>query len=715
MQRNYFTAQLLKSVVLLGITACLCYVLPQLGDLNAVFAATLLLTFLVWAVNSYWRIIGVTAKTLTFDPKGWIAVILSWRAMTYAVILGLAFASSLCFIIHVPSLNTIGFAFIFLTAPVFEIVYCCFRRIFSGQSVDWMITGRSLACSLWTTPLLMVLFYGLFLHYSGLLPVYETLEAAIEAQPKPWEGANSELLQTVGSWSILWEACRDFGFGQLFQMNEYLSIILISLGYFALFFNVCSLLAFCYIPLREYKRLLLPLTPSLELPRVLPKHVFSLCPIVVVFVSLCSTLFYWQERIEEMIPAPEPVKIALVQIADKYVKEDALLLMEKFDKQLREEYAPLLASPLGKLEGVEDTINRFQQEKEELLNSLSGLKSNTYIELKRLHEQEMFPTIERNVDNYLNWYYSITGEYVRMGNLVAGNFEQHMKDKLNEHLLRHVNVRRPQEVFTRFMAEGDKITVQIAQVERLINQLLEQAADVSEEIARLNEEYNIKRMQGIEAIIAENEAQLPEDRNSVEIVGSYESMNDFTASFQGISIELASITERIKIYTNEMQELLTIFSYHSNEYVSFKSRMVLATGVGIAGLGRGAYIGARITARIAAKPLFKQAAEVVIKQIIKRSTGIGGGAAVGAAVGGTVGSAVPVIGTAAGAVVGGVIGGAAAWFATDYVLIKLEEYISRENFKREIVYGIKQQEAEVMRALDDIFQVNQTTAPQTEH
>ena len=199
---------------------------------------------------------------------------------------------------------------------------------------------------------------------------------------------------------------------------------------------------------------------------------------------------------------------------------------------------------------------------------------------------------------------------------------------------------------------------------------------------------------------------------AVEILGRYESMEDFAASFQGISVEIAAFAEKINVYANEMRELLTIFLYHTDEWISFNNRMRLATVVGIAGLGRGVYIGYRVASRIAAKPVFKAAVNVVIKKII-RSTGLGSGIAGGAAVGGSVGSAVPGLGTAAGTVVGGIAGGVAAWLATDYVLIKLEEYISRESFNKEIINGIHEQKTEVMRALDDIFQVNQTTAPQT--
>jgi len=118
-----------KSVILLCLTAYLCYVLPQLDSINAVFAATLCLSLLVGAVNFYWYIIRTTAQSLTFNLDGWITWFLGRRAVTYLIILGLAFVSSLCFIIHVPSLNTVGFGFIFLTAPLFAAVYYCWQKI----------------------------------------------------------------------------------------------------------------------------------------------------------------------------------------------------------------------------------------------------------------------------------------------------------------------------------------------------------------------------------------------------------------------------------------------------------------------------------------------------------------------------------------------------------------------------------------------------------
>ena len=415
----------------------------------------------------------------------------------------------------------------------------------------------------------------------------------------------------------------------------------------------------------------------------------------------------WQEQLEEVFPDPEPAKLVLQRIDGKLFHKDTTLFIEKLEKRLQNELRLELAGPLGKLEGFENTLQQFNNEREELQNSLMRLRNNTFVELKKLHEEELFPRIERNVEGYLNWYYSITGEYVRMGNLIAGNFEQHMKDKLSEYLTRNIDVQKAERMIRHLFDESGKIAAQMAAVERMTQQLLTQVAEVSEEVARMNEAYQIQWQQEVDAVIAENEVSPPADMSAVIIEGDYASVDDFMESFQGISVEVASVMERFEVYTNAMHDLLRLFTHHSSEYVSFRNRMTLSTGIGVAGLGRGAYLGARMTASIASKPVFKEAVEIVVKQIIKRSTGIGSGAVGGAAVGGSVGSVVPVVGTAAGAVMGGIAGGTAAWLATDYVLIKLEEYISRESFKREILYGINEQKAEVMRTLEDMFRINQ--------
>ena len=141
---------------------------------------------------------------MTFNTKGWIVKILHWRLIEYTAIITLAFLLSLWLILHIPSLNWIGVAFIFLTVPVFAIVYYWFqKRIFKGESVDWLVTGRTLWYAFWATAVLMTLLYVVALNFSGAVPVHDNLQSAIAAQPNPWSEARCDNLRHAGEMSAL--------------------------------------------------------------------------------------------------------------------------------------------------------------------------------------------------------------------------------------------------------------------------------------------------------------------------------------------------------------------------------------------------------------------------------------------------------------------------------------------------------------------------------
>jgi hypothetical protein len=718
---------MIRSLMLLGIvTGLCCFVLPLLGSLGAVLFATVLLSLLVAAASGYLFIVRKTTKIPLINREGlngWVGKIHNWRNFGFILILIAAFVSSLCFVIHVPSLNGLGFIFVFLTIPVFAGVYYYCRKASGSVYTDWLIIGRSLFWSLGLTPFLMVLLYGLILYCFCFVPVYDNLQAAIDAQPKPWDGANSLTLWNIGELSNLWGACRDYGVGLLFQIdkqqfqingqpfpiNQYLAVILVAIGYLALFFNICSLVAFCLVPLQEYKRLVLPLIDELELPETSPQHFFLhfYKPFIVLLI-LCAVLFCLDKpREEQDVAIIKPLKKWLLEVEDQLSDKDAVV--QKVEELLRGEFVRDMIDPLNEqLEKFHDGYTRLNAQREELQNKLSGLKNNTFLELKKLHEEEVFPRMERNVDGYLNWYYSITGEYARLFN--SANIGQHLEGKLNEYLMKDVDIQKVEQRLKRFSDEADEIVKRIAE----IGKQMEQIAETSKEFGRFKEEYQAKLKQKVVDILAEHKVPFPEDMSSVEIV-KYASIDEFLESFPDIFVELSSTIERFEAYTHEVRELLMIFAQHKNEWLSFKTRMTAANAAGIAGLGVGAAVGIKIAAKIAEKQAFKTAVAAVGKMLVKRTVGVGGGAGGGAVVGGAIGSVVPVVGTAAGAFVGGLAGAAGAWFATDYVFVKLEEHISRENFKNEILYSVNQQKGEVIKALEGIFQVNKTSAPQTLH
>jgi hypothetical protein len=229
-----------------------------------------------------------------------------------------------------------------------------------------------------------------------------------------------------------------------------------------------------------------------------------------------------------------------------------------------------------------------------------------------------FSQMESSVDGYLDWYYSLSGEYMRLGKLMTGEIEKYMEDKLAEEL---------------------------GQTEALKPVL------AGLEVALANHKVIVDEyQQEVRKILAANQMQVPE----------------FGAKgVPGIS------TDRILI-------LPTHF-----DVVAMKGRVV--GGVAAAG------ISAAIVAKIVSKGMFKAAGKALSKLAISKVASTTGGAAIGAAIG----SVVPGVGTVAGGVVGGAVGG----LVVDKLLLKLEEAISREDFKNEILVSIHESREEFKRKL----------------
>jgi hypothetical protein len=105
---------------------------------------------------------------------------------------------------------------------------------------------------------------------------------------------------------------------------------------------------------------------------------------------------------------------------------------------------------------------------------------------------------------------------------------------------------------------------------------------------------------------------------------------------------------------------------------------------GVAGAVTG-FVTAKVTSKVMAKGILKIAAKGVTKLAVSKV----GGAAAGTAIGAAVGSVIPGIGTAIGAGIG-FLGGLAVGVLVDATLLKLEEHLSRDAFKRQILESIEE-------------------------
>ena len=684
-------AQLTSGVLLLAILVILCHCLPRLDSLTAVIIVALLMSALVSVVSGYCYIVKATKASMTYAPKSWVTWLYSRRIFTYVFfILIPSFLCALWFVINVPTLKGHNLAFIFLTVPMFALVYWSNQRLLKGQSVDWLITGRTIVCSLLITPIIMAALYGIYLNYADV-PVYLTLKEAIDAQPVVWCNSQSVNLRHIADWTSLFGGSQDFLIGQAFQVNSLVTTVLVAIGQFALFFNVCAVLSSVFIPTREYKRLAIPLVASSELPGITTRQIALTCsPLIAVSVA-CLIIANISDK--QIVHSPEPVRQYLVKIVDDLITQD---LAKNIEEEYKEGIELIIGRHRRTVEMAERTLTDYRDNVKNLQNSLTNIRENAHDEIAGLLEQEIYPCMERNVDTFLNWYYTILGGYARLGNMIIRNFDNYMEKQLETHLMANVDGQRVSAIISKTVEEGKKILIQLDQLEKLAKQQSEQYAKAVEEMTTELEDFKQNWTKTVNETIAANKI-LPENTPAGEIVSEYPSTEDFLSSFQNEYDY--SLISSMKTVIAEIQSLLNIFS-RGTEANLF---LTLNKSGSVAG---GGAIGALVAKRVAGQQAFKTAASMAVKVLTKALgpyAAVGGGAAVG----GAGGSIIPGPGTAAGAVIGG-IAGLGIWIGTDYAFTKTEEAFTREKWKREILKEINEHKVETLHKLEEVFQVKET-------
>ena len=247
-----------------------------------------------------------------------------------------------------------------------------------------------------------------------------------------------------------------------------------------------------------------------------------------------------------------------------------------------------------------------------------------------------FDGMRSNVPTFLDWYYSLSAEYLRTANLLIGSGEEYLLGQLKSHLERG----------SPFGAVDTALAYMVAN-------------------PVLNDAYLLARAREIEAC---EDSLLPSDSTNFVIA--------LTAgdALRGPVLHLDS--------------------------AMYNARLSAAGLLGApAGVVAGVII-VKIGSKVIAGTVFKMAAGALIKIAGSKALTLGGGILVGAGTGGAGGSVVPGIGMTAGAVVGGIVGGIAAMVGVDYGLLKLDEAVSREEFSIEIIGAINESEAEFLALVD---------------
>ncbi len=380
-----------------------------------------------FAVNGFWMVVlsvflfsvpigicGIYGNTIhqirrltLFTEQGWIYRLLSGRPLKIALWASWALGTSFFMLVQFHAYGNLEWYVFFLVVPVFWCVYAISRRQIARELKPYLVTSMALTWARRVTPFLMLIIYLVMLVGFGTPPEYLSLQEAIDARKIAVGGmTGSALVWEVSQYSAFYEGVKAYALGRLGSHDALWALAFLIIGGWVVFYNACAMLSCLLIPGAEYRRIFGPLTDA-DIPPVLSTSRIAVIAAVFTFLSLFIYL---------------PVFVTV----EAWVRQTPKMAESR---QRMESWA------IPRLEQIDDAF--FKEGTFALLQDarFDALR-NVEVSLVRLDGQidRAFDRLEINVDVYLDWYYSLVGEYARIANLLVGEIEDSMVAKLEESL-----------------------------------------------------------------------------------------------------------------------------------------------------------------------------------------------------------------------------------------------------------------------------------------
>ena len=531
-----------------------------------------------------------------FRRQGGLYALLSgqWLSILIWTSLGLVMSFLLLLQIHVYEL--VEWAVLAATIPLFTVVFAFIQRrlLKAGLHADVAVT-EAMVFSRWSCPaMLLVLHMGAMMWW-GDLPQHASIEAAIAAHtPEAADRSGSALVREALHWAGYFDGLKAYALGHLGPTDALGAWLLMGLvlGNYGLLYFACLALSCFRIPRAGFVR-----------ARLAPHSTEDVFKVAAIATFLIPFIYFpLLAQVEAFVSqSPEP---------------------ERFRAKVQATMTPVIRLVVEQIDS--DYYRQGTREQIAIARSEAASPVGAAAEQLRREVDASFERLENEaVDEYLDWYYSLTAEWGRLVKLLAGGIEG-----LEGHLAEMMRETFEQEKWYAGMNTA---------FERLMS---------ADEEARIAYEKTVGDIL---------------DRNRVD-----------SHRLQHAALDVASITS--------LEDILQP-SFHQ-DFVPAAHRFLGVGGGGAIAGGVGSIIAQKVTAKMLAKLVLKVAAKAPLKMLASKAVG-------GAVAGAAAGSVLPGAGTVAGAVAGTVIG-ITTGISIDGALLEIEEALTRDDFRREIVTAIRE-------------------------
>lgn len=530
----------------------------------------LLVTFLFGLPIYFAAIYAVTIQRIYLSSQFQKLGILHWlftrRILAYIgwLLWSVIFAFLLLF--YLGSAEKQEWVIFFAAIPVFAVMYAMFFPIAAREYKPYIAVHKSLAWSRWVTSLVMAVFFIMFVSGSSESRQYASLAEAVAMESQKLDGATHSILilETNRLLGFI-EGLKRYALSNLYSLNGALYLGVVFLGSLLFFYNVALGISSFMVPLPEYRRVLGRIQDTDQPPPIPPLAwaiTSAFTTFFIFFIYVPSTVYVdaWlrsnPETINEIHASQQTVIQTVEMIGNEYYKPGTA-------GQIEQAYL--------------DSLSQLEA-------SIGKLRETTDTGFKQMAD---------NVDDYLDWYYSLPGEYERIVALATGVLENWMAEKLQNYLMKG-NAFGP--------------------VQQSI-----------EEVLKNNQQLRAEHLQKVEQILAENRIE-PAHDSQLEIVRH--------ASLNALKEPPA----------------------HS-VIVNLENRMLISGGIGTAGAITGAIAGkitAKVAGKGVIKLGAQALIKVTAGKAVSALGGAAAGAATGMAVGSIIPGIGTAIGAAIGGIIGGI-------------------------------------------------------------
>lgn len=347
-----------------------------------------------------------------------------------------------------------------LVVPAFWIVYSLCRRLMLAELKPYLLTNESLSWSCKITPLIMTFLYLVYLALFGENTSYDSLDQAIQLSRAQLDNSTSSAVTIEASnYFSLFEGLKAYALGRIGSLDNLSALLLVGIGSYIVFFNAAVMLSSFLISGTEYRRIFTP-PGSADIPEAPSRAALSMTVAVATFL----TLFIF---------------LPLVVYLEAWLQQNPRIGVQSQQAQTQ---------IVTRLERIDDrffsdgTLAQLEQARIEALRNVDA-------SLALFTEQAdlAFAQMESNVDIYLDWYYSLTAEYARIGKLMVGDLEEFMVQNLQETLMQGEVFGEVERAFNEALSGHEEAQEMYQQRARdiMATNRVEPAADQTVEVSRL--------------------------------------------------------------------------------------------------------------------------------------------------------------------------------------------------------------------------------------